>query len=348
MLVSLALSLALAVPGLSTSPALRPLRIPMPPIKSLPAPPPPTIDAVSWMIWAEREDAEIGSLNPDDPRAFASITKLMTAILAVENVGLQEEATISPIAAATPIGYDGQPEVLTGEVWPIYDLLSNMLVQSGNDAAVAVAEYVGGDTATFVDLMNAKAAQLGMDHTVFVNPNGLDDPAHVSTARDLVKMGVYSLRFDDLRHMMRIKKATWTPGNRIIAATSTNRLLGRFPGYGGLKTGDTISAGQVLLSYTDTGTDGLVAAVLGSSGRRVATRELLAWGLGALGPRDRFYAAAAGTELAGAFPQWYQTRMAVPAPLAPVPRDPDDPTPLTTALDDAYRDLLPVFLGGSP
>jgi len=345
-IATIALSLALAAPGISDAPSLRPLRLPMPPIKSFPAPAPPLIDAAAWMIWSERDRAELGSLDPDTPRPFASITKLMTAILTVESVELSEEVTISPTAAGTPIGFEGQPEVLTGEAWLVYDLLSNILVQSGNDAAVALAEHIAGDSDTFIEKMNAKAAEIGMTGTVFMTPNGLDVPGHVSTPRDLVMLGIYSLQFEELKHVMRLKHVTWHPGNRVIEATSSNRLLGVFPGYAGLKTGDTAAAGQVLLSYADTGTSGLIAVVLGSTGRRVATRELLAWGLDALGPRDRFYSAAAGTELARAFPQWYQTRLTAPQPLDPGPRHPGESTPLTDALADAYRDLLPLTLGG--
>ncbi len=346
MILAIALSLAMAIPGLSDAASLKPLRLPMPPIKSFPATAPPLIDAAAWMIWSEREDAELGSLDPDTPRPFASITKLMTAILTVENTDLSEEVTISRTAAATPIGYVGQPEVLVGEVWLVYDLLTNILVQSGNDAAVALAEHVAGDTDAFIEQMNAKATEIGMTSTVFKTPNGLDVAGHVSTPRDLVAMGMYSLQYEDLRHAMRLTHLDWFPGNREIAINSTNRLLGLFPGYAGLKTGDTAAAGQVLLSYVDTGPSGLVAVVLGSSGRRVATRELLAWGLTTMGPRDHFYSAAAGSELAGTFPDWYQTRMSAPQPLEPGPRDPNLSTPLTETLAEIYQYLLPAVLGG--
>lgn len=300
------------------------------------------------MLWAVRENAELGSLDPDTPRPFASITKLMTAILTVEKVALDEETTISAAAAGTPIGYAGQPEVLEGEVWIVQDLLANILVQSGNDAAVALAEHVAEDAEAFIEEMNAKAQEIGMTQTVFLNPNGLDTSGHVSTPRDLITMGVYSLQFPELLHTMRIKHLVWRPGTREIEVDSTNRLLGPFPGFGGLKTGDTAAAGQVLLSYVDTGRNGLVGVVLGSSGRRAATQELLAWGMTALGPRDHFYAAAAGTDLVAAFPEWYRVRVAAPLPLDPGERDPEAPTPLTKDLLAAYNDLLPAILGGNP
>jgi D-alanyl-D-alanine carboxypeptidase (penicillin-binding protein 5/6) len=345
-IAAIAISLALAVPGLSDAASIKPLRLPMPPIKSFPAPPPPLLDATAWMIWAEREDAELGSLNPDEPRAFASITKVMTGIVAVENSNLEEPVAISPEAASTPIGYDGQPDVRGGEDWILRDLLTFTLVGSGNRASAALAEGVSGTAETFVEEMNAKAIELDMPSTSFTNPHGLDATGHISTARDLITMGMYALGSEDLKHIVRIKGITWNRENRVVGVTSTNRLLGLFPGYAGIKTGDTAAAGQTLLAYVDTGPSGLVAVILGSSGRRLATRELLAWGMSALGPRDRFYSAAAGTELAGAFPDWYQTRMDAPQPLDPGPRDPSEPTPLTKALNDGYLDLLPAILGG--
>jgi D-alanyl-D-alanine carboxypeptidase (penicillin-binding protein 5/6) len=320
----------------------------MPPIKSFPAPPPPVLDAASWMLWSERDNAELGSVDPDTQRPFASITKLMTAILAVENADLDAETTISATASAVSIGYIGQADVQYREVWTMRDLLILTLVGSGNKASAALAEGVAGTEAAFVAMMNAKAVELGMSATSFTNPHGLDAVGHLSTPRDLITLGMYALQYSELLDIMRIKHITFTPGNRAVVVDSTNRLLGRFPGYAGLKTGDTASAGQVLVSYVNTGANGLLGVVLGSSQRRVDTRELMAWGLTALGPRDHFYAAAAGDPLATAFPDWYQVRIAAPTPLDPGPRDPDQRTPGHEALLDAYRELLPAILGGTP
>lgn len=348
MLAALALSVALAVPGGGSAASLKPLRLPMPPIKSFPVSPPPVLDAAAWMLWSEREDAEIGSLDPDTQRPFASITKLMSAILAVELADLEAEVVISPTAGNTPIGYVGQPDVRAGEVWSMQELLILTLVGSGNRASAALAEGVAGSLEEFVSLMNDKAAELGLAETAFTNPHGLDATGHLSTPRDLIELGVYSLQYPRLLEIMRIKQITFTPGGRTVTVENTNRLVGRFPGYGGLKTGDTLDAGQVLLAYVDTGPSGLIAVVLGSTQRRVDTRELMAWGLTTLGPRDHFYSAAAGYPLATAFPEWYQTRMNAPSDLDPGERDPEEPTPGTEALLAAYRELLPAILGGTP
>lgn len=317
-------------------------------MKSFPAPPPPTLDAAAWLLWSVGDDAALGSLDPDTRRAFASITKLMAAIVAVENSDLTAQVVISPTAGNVPIGYIGQPDVRTGETWTMQDLLILTLVGSGNKASAALAEGVAGSVEAFVGMMNDKAEEIGMDDTEFTNPHGLDAAGHLSTPRDLIELGMYSLQYPELLDIMRIKQITFTPAGRAMTVESTNRLVGRFPGFGGLKTGDTADAGQTLLSYAETSTGGLLGVVLGSSQRRIDTRELLAWGLTALGPRDHFYAAASGDPLVTAFPPWYQERIAAPGPLEPGERDPEASTPTTAALLEAYRILLPAILGGTP
>ena len=117
MIAALALSIAMSVPGAGVSHGLRPIPGPMPPIKSFPVPPPPVLDASAWMLWAVEEDAALGWQDPDTQRPFASITKLMSAIIAVENSDLETEVVISSTAGNVPIGYIGQPDVATGETW---------------------------------------------------------------------------------------------------------------------------------------------------------------------------------------------------------------------------------------
>jgi D-alanyl-D-alanine carboxypeptidase (penicillin-binding protein 5/6) len=300
------------------------------------------------MLWAVEEDAAIGWHDPDTQRPFASITKLMSGIIAVEGADLETEVVISPTAGNVPIGYIGQPDVATGETWTLRELLILTMVGSGNKASAALAEGVSGDIETFVIRMNEKAAELGLSSTTFTNPHGLDAAGHLSTPRDLIDLGISSLQYPELLEIMRIKELTFVKGAREVTITNTNRLVGRFPGYGGLKTGDTLEAGQVLLSYADTGTIELIGVVLGSTQRRIDTRELLAWGLTALGPRDHFYGAASGDPLGTAFPEWYQVRMAAAGALDPGEREADPETPGTQALVAAYRALLPAILGGNP
>ncbi|OFW48779.1 MAG: hypothetical protein A2146_04305 [Actinobacteria bacterium RBG_16_67_10] len=334
------------VMALGASPAPRVVDLPMPPMLAFPAEAPPVIDAAAWIVWSVDQNAELGSFNADDVRAPASITKLMTAMLVVENAAPAETVTISARAGSTPVGYVGQPQLRQGEVWTVRDLLANILVQSGNDAAVALAEHVAGSVEAFVAMMNARASELGMTSTVFVTPNGLDAEGHVMSARDIVAMGEASLAYPDILRMTRVKRITFDVGGRHIEVDATNRDLGVFPGLFGLKTGDTIGAGQTLLAYDVAQHGSLLSVVLGSAGRLGATRELLAWAWSALGPRDYFFAPVVGTDLELLFPDWYVTRLraagALPTgdPVAP------EATPLSDAVNSRLRGLLPALLGG--
>lgn len=338
--------LALSV-TLGVSPGLRTVDLPPPPMVDFPAQAPPAIDAAAWMVWSVEGDAELGARDPDTPRSPASITKLMTALLTMEKAAPTDLVTISANADATPIGFAGQPDIRQGEVWSVRDLLKNLLVQSGNDAAVALAEQVAGSVDAFVAMMNAKAVELGMTHTTFKNPNGLDTTGHEMSARDIVIMGRAALAHPDLLRIARIKHVTFDVGGRLIEADATDRDLGVFPGLFGLKTGDTASAGQTMLAYAVTQRGSVLSVVLGTANRKEATRALLAWAWTALGPKDYFFAPVLGTDLALTFPDWYLTRIAAAGDLAT--GDPTVPvsTPLTDAIDTGLSNLLPALLGGS-
>jgi serine-type D-Ala-D-Ala carboxypeptidase (penicillin-binding protein 5/6) len=340
--ISLTLSLGAAAPALTA----RPITLPVPPIAAFPAPPLPPIDATAWAAYSVAEESVIGGVNIDVQLPQASITKVMTAILTVENAAMTELVTISATAAATGIGYVGQPAVRAGEVWTVGELLENIMVQSGNDAAAALAEHVAGSVPAFVSLMNARAAQLGMASTVFRSPHGLDAEGQVSTARDLVLLGREALRHPEIRRAARIKHVTFAVGGRRIPVTATNRDLGIFPGLFGLKTGDTAAAGQVLLSYAVPARGGVIGVVLGSTNRRAATRGVLAWAAEAYGPRDYLLAPLHGMPDSDAWPGWYRTRLAGIGPLPPGNRDRPASTPLTGDVDARLRELLPRVLGG--
>ncbi|HLE38573.1 MAG TPA: hypothetical protein VJA44_02835 [Acidimicrobiia bacterium] len=346
MLPALLLTLVLGAGGPQFG--LRPVPLPPPPMLAFPAAEAPVISALSWAVYSVDQAAELGSKDPDLRLAPASITKLMTAILTVENLALSNPVTISAVADATPIGFVGQPDVRQGEVWIVRDLLANILVQSGNDAAVALAEAVAGSVEDFVVMMNHKAAEFGMTNTTFLNPNGLDTPEHLSTARDLVALGKAALDYPAVLQITRIKHISFDVAGRQLEVDATNRDLGVFPGLFGLKTGDTAAARQVLLSYTVTQHERIIAVVLGAPDRRTATREIVAWAMTALGPRDHFFALVAGTDLALSFPEWYQPRLEAAGGLATGNPEPPERTPLTDDLEQRFRELLPELVGGDP
>lgn len=340
------LALALVLGGGGPVASLRPMTAPPPPMPVFPAYEAPAIDASSWMVYSAAREAEIGSKNPDAKAPPASITKLLTAILAVENLSLDSRTTVSARAGSTPIGYVGQADVRTGETWVVRDLLSVIMVGSGNVASAALGEAVSGSLEGFAALMNQKAQAIGMASSHFVNAHGLDADGQVSTAKDLIALGREALLHPDVLVATRTKSIPFRLAPREFTIDSTNRLLGVFPGYLGLKTGDTANAGQVLLSYTETQHDRILAVVLGSKGRRIATREIVAWAMTTMGPRDHFFAPVVGTDLALSLPDWYLPRLAAAGGLDPGEATPPDRTPLTDDLNDRFREMLPVLLGG--
>ncbi len=137
----------------------------------------PELSAVSWIVYDDTNDVVLTEHLADQEQPMASVTKLMTALVVVDNAAINEFVLISPTAAAT-----GEAEigVVPGELWTVHDLLAAIMVRSGNDAAVALAEHVGGSVAGFAAMMNAKAAELGLEHSHFVNPHGLDAEGHYS------------------------------------------------------------------------------------------------------------------------------------------------------------------------
>ena len=278
------------------------------------APALPTLDVVSYAVHDVASDTELASREGDRRRAMASVTKVMTALLVTESTEPDETVTISANAAATPIGYVGQPEILQGEVWTVDELLANLIVQSGNDAAVALAEHVAGSVTGFIDLMNQRALELGMVDTAYRNPNGLDTAGHFQSARDLIRLGLSAIDSDWLLRITRIKGVTFKPGGRVVEVHSTNRLIGTFPGALGIKTGDTAEARQVLLSLLDTGVHRYLTVVMGAQSHTRETAKLLAWTMTAAGPYDHLHAALAGTDDESLVAEHTRARLAATLP----------------------------------
>ena len=183
--------------------------------------------------------------NAQEERLIASITKLMTALVALESGrGLQEEVTIQPQWA----GVEGSSIYLQpGEKVTLETLLYGMLLRSGNDAAVSVAGYCAGTVEEFVARMNEKARELGMEHSSFANPNGLNAEGHYSTAYDMALLARACLENQDLARIVSTKSVTL--GTRIF--TNHNKLLWRYEGCVGMKTGFTEKAGRTLVSAAE-------------------------------------------------------------------------------------------------
>lgn len=191
-------------------------------------------------------DADSGRLlyvqNAHESRPIASITKLMTALVAAERADdLDTIVTVDPKAA----GVEGSSIYLkAGEQLTLRDLLYGLMLQSGNDAAVAIAIHCAGDVETFAGWMNQRAAELGMEDSHFMNPNGLDEEGHYSSAYDMALLAQEVLKNPDLAEIVATKTAV--RGERSLA--NHNKLLWRYEGCVGLKTGYTQSAGRTLVS----------------------------------------------------------------------------------------------------
>lgn len=202
-------------------------------------------------------DADSGRLlyekNGEKRMLIASTTKLMTALVALEQGGLQQEITVTGGHMAEGSSMYLRP----GEKLTLETLLYGLLLSSGNDAALAVTECMGG-AVPFVARMNEKAAELGMENTHFTNPNGLDDEAHYSTAEDMAKLAAAAMDDPVLRRVASTRTARI--GGRTL--TNHNKLLSRVEGCVGLKTGYTRAAGRTLVSCAERDGVRLVAVTL--------------------------------------------------------------------------------------
>jgi D-alanyl-D-alanine carboxypeptidase (penicillin-binding protein 5/6) len=220
-------------------------------------------------LWERDADAE---------RAMASTTKVMTALVVLDNAELTDTVTVSADAAAV-----GEAEVglVAGETYTVQQLLEAMLVHSGNDAAFALAEYVAGDETAFVGLMNEKAAQLGLVHTAYTNPHGLDETGHFTSAADLATLSSVAMADPRFAAIVSMPKLEVRAGGVSKSFENSNKLLSSYVGANGIKTRWTNDAGYCLVASAERGTVGFIAVVLGTTTgneRFEQARALLDWG----------------------------------------------------------------------
>lgn len=221
------------------------------------------------VLWARDEGAV---------RAPASLTKVLTALVALENSPLDKVGVISNAAR----GVRGQ-RMFAEEGWtmPVGDMLWGLLLQSGNDAAIALAETVSPDGTVqgFMNIANARAAELGAKDTHFVNPHGLDEPGHQTTARDLALLSSAALSNPTLAQMVSSKThvVPWGDGTNHLFINH-NKLLWRYPGAIGIKTGFTSGAGHCLISAVHRDGHTLIAVVMGSPNHYAESTALYDWG----------------------------------------------------------------------
>jgi len=236
----------------------------------------PSVAASAWYLLGN-DGAVLASHNAREQRAMASITKLMTALVVLDHAQLSDVVRVNQRAAAV-----GESTIYlrSGEELTVAQLLRGMLVPSANDAAEALALYVGhGSLDRFVALMNAKAKELGLRDTRFTNPHGLDQPGHVSSARDVTVLVRRALGVPFIRDAL--ARETYTLPGRPTFET-TDDLLGSWPPLVAGKTGHTADAGWSETAAASAHGAIVYGAVLGSSSRDArndALRELLQYGL---------------------------------------------------------------------
>ncbi|MCD5406444.1 MAG: D-alanyl-D-alanine carboxypeptidase, partial [Desulfotomaculum sp.] len=215
----------------------------------------------------------------DKRRSPASLTKIMTGLLAIELGQPNDLVTVSKRAQNIYTG--SQIHLKKGEQIRLSALIKAALMYSANDATVAIAEHVGGNHDYFINLMNQKAAKLGAKNTKFVNTNGYSAPNHYSTAYDLALITRYALQNDTFAKLVSTKETTihWAGGQRQKDIRNTNRLLrNHYPGVDGVKTGTTLRAGRCLIASATRGNRQLIAVVLHSDNRYQDASQLLEYG----------------------------------------------------------------------
>ncbi len=207
----------------------------------------PSCSARSAILIEKTTGRVLYAKNPDEKLPMASTTKIMTAICAIERENAERIVEISERAS----GVEGSSMYLeTGEKMTVKELVYGLMLSSGNDAAVAIAESIAGEVDAFVDIMNKKAAEIGMASTHFMNPNGLPDDGHYSTARDMAKITAYALSDPVFAEVVSTKSYKITGEGKAYPRTLTNhnKLLKMYDGCVGVKTGFTKVAGRCLVS----------------------------------------------------------------------------------------------------
>jgi D-alanyl-D-alanine carboxypeptidase (penicillin-binding protein 5/6) len=219
--------------------------------------------------------------HPDAERAIASTTKLMTALLALEQAKPSDVFT-APAYHAMPA--ESRINLREGERMTVHDLLEALLLESANDAAETLAEGVSGSREAFVAEMNARAADLGLEHTSYANPIGLDEAGNYSSARDLASLARVLIKRPRFARIVDMPEAQLESGARPRVVDNRNDLISEYPWVSGVKTGYTANAGNVLVGAADgPGGARVISVVLGEpteAARNSETVALLRWGLG--------------------------------------------------------------------
>ncbi len=232
----------------------------------------PTLAAKSWLLMDYATGQPLASYMPDERVEPASLTKLMTAYVvfgALRQKSLQLNQTV-PVSERAWKTQGSRMFIEPTKPVTVDELMHGMIVQSGNDACVALAEVVAGSEEGFVQIMNREAQRLGLKNTHFMSSTGLSDPQHYSTARDLAALAAAVIRdFPEYYPLYSIKEYTY---NR-IAQPNRNRLLWQDPTVDGMKTGHTENAGFCLITSAKRGSRRLLSVVMGAASDALRAQE---------------------------------------------------------------------------
>lgn len=230
----------------------------------------PTINSRAAIVYDRSSGTILFGKNENEKRKMASTTKIMTAIVVIEKSNLEDIVTVSSKAAGTGGSRLG---LHTDDKISVLNLLYGLLLCSGNDAAVALAEYVGGNVAGFASLMNSKASDLALTSTHFVTPHGLDNDDHYTTAYELALITDYALKNETFRNLVGTKNYTISINGYPKNLSNTNELLGNLDGVYGVKTGFTNGANRCLVTSVKRDNMDLICIVLGADTKKNRTRD---------------------------------------------------------------------------
>lgn len=230
----------------------------------------PVLNSRKCVVYDRISKTIIYGKNENVKSAMASTTKIMTAIVVLENTDLNQEVVVSKKAGGTGGSRLG---LRAGDKVRIEDLLYGLMLRSGNDAAVALAEHVGGSVQGFAELMNNKAVALGLKCTHFVTPHGLDDSNHYTTALELAKLSDYAMCNEKFAKIVGTKITTITVNGIPRQIANTNELLGVLNGVVGIKTGFTNNAGRCLVTETKRNGMDIITVVLGADTKKFRTQD---------------------------------------------------------------------------
>lgn len=230
----------------------------------------PKINSRSAVVIDRKSKNIIYGKNENVKKAMASTTKIMTAMVVIQNTNLNNIVDISKKAAGTGGSRLG---LKAGDKITVKDLLYGLLLRSGNDCAVALAEYVAGSVPEFSNLMNQNAQMLGLNNTHFVTPHGLDEEEHYTTAYELAILADYALNNEVFAQIVNTKSYTININKNSKTLNNTNELLGNLKGVYGVKTGFTNGAGRCLVTSIKRGNLDVICVVLGADTKKDRTRD---------------------------------------------------------------------------